>query len=60
MFLGKLLQEAKDWMAPKSCFKQVPESPHENLFEVGMKLEAIDRKNPHLLMPATIGRTDLC
>lgn len=26
-----------------------------NCFKVGMKLEAIDRKNPYLICPATIG-----
>lgn len=55
MFLSKLLTESLNSMAPKSCFKEVPTSPSQNLFEIGMKLEAIDRKNPHLIGPATIG-----
>lgn len=54
-FLTKLLQESKDMMAPKECFKPVPPQPEKNMFEVGMKLEALDRKNPHLIAPATIG-----
>lgn len=54
-FLNKLLQDSKDMMVPKSCFKQVPPQPETNTFEVGMKLEAIDRKNPHLIAPATVG-----
>lgn len=55
MFLAKLLQESKEQMAPVVCFKRVPPSPDKNMFEVGSKLEAIDRKNPHLIGPATIG-----
>lgn len=43
-------------MADKKCFKPVPSGPTKNLFEVGMKLEAIDRKNPYLIAPATIGK----
>lgn len=34
---------------------QEPPSPPDNLFEIGMKLEAVDRKNPHLICPATVG-----
>ena len=36
-------------------FFQDPPTPRTNLFEVGMKLEAVDRKNPQLICPATIG-----
>ncbi|KAG8508829.1 Sex comb on midleg-like protein 2, partial [Galemys pyrenaicus] len=32
-----------------------PPKPPLNNFKVGMKLEAIDRKNPYLICPATIG-----
>ncbi|GBL82389.1 Polycomb protein SCMH1 [Araneus ventricosus] len=32
-----------------------PESPPRNFFDVGVKLEALDRKNPHLICPATVG-----
>jgi len=36
-------------------FCQEPPTPKTNEFEVGMKLEAVDRKNPQLLCPATVG-----
>ncbi|GFW59788.1 polycomb protein SCMH1 [Trichonephila clavipes] len=36
-------------------YLQEPESPSCNYFEVGVKLEALDRKNPHLICPATVG-----
>uniref|UniRef100_A0A670IFG9 Scm polycomb group protein like 2 n=1 Tax=Podarcis muralis TaxID=64176 RepID=A0A670IFG9_PODMU len=42
-------------MAPASFFKKEPTKPSPNCFKVGMKLEAIDRKNPYLICPATIG-----
>lgn len=32
-----------------------PEPVDRNLFEIGMKLEAVDKKNPDLICPATIG-----
>ena len=35
--------------------QQEPPTPPKNLFKVGMKLEAVDRKNSHLICPATIG-----
>lgn len=35
-------------------FCQEPATPKTNEFEVGMKLEAVDRKNPQLLCPATV------
>jgi len=40
-----------------NCFlnSQEPATPKTNEFEVGMKLEAVDRKNPQLLCPATVG-----
>lgn len=34
---------------------QEPSSPKTNKFQVGVKLEALDRKNPHLICPATVG-----
>ena len=40
-------------------FYQEPEKPSENFFEIGMKLEAVDKKNPQLICPATIGDVDL-
>ena len=37
---------------------QEPEKPERNMFEIGMKLEAVDKKNPYLICPATIGGVD--
>ncbi|CAG2112004.1 unnamed protein product [Medioppia subpectinata] len=42
-------------VAPNKLFKQTPPTPHTNRFEVGMKLEAVDKKNPRLICPATVG-----
>ncbi|XP_026857377.1 polycomb protein SCMH1 isoform X3 [Electrophorus electricus] len=54
MFLLKTLNGAE--MAPARIFhKQEPPSPEQNCFQVGMKLEAVDRKNPHFICPATVG-----
>ncbi|KAM9405891.1 polycomb protein SCMH1-like isoform 1-T15 [Salvelinus alpinus] len=54
MFLLKTLNGAE--MAPARIFhKQEPPAPEQNSFQVGMKLEAVDRKNPHFICPATVG-----
>ncbi|KAF4797889.1 Sex comb on midleg-like protein 2 [Turdus rufiventris] len=53
MFLLRTLNGAD--MAPAAFFKKEPPKPVPNCFKVGMKLEAIDRKNPYLICPATIG-----
>uniref|UniRef100_A0A8C7YCT5 Scm polycomb group protein homolog 1 n=1 Tax=Oryzias sinensis TaxID=183150 RepID=A0A8C7YCT5_9TELE len=54
MFLLKTLNGAE--MAPSRIFhKQQPPAPEQNSFKVGMKLEAVDRKNPHYICPATVG-----
>ncbi|XP_028675627.2 polycomb protein SCMH1 isoform X1 [Erpetoichthys calabaricus] len=54
MFLLKTLNGAE--MAPVRIFhKQEPPAPAQNYFKIGMKLEAVDRKNPHFICPATIG-----
>ncbi|CAL9705153.1 unnamed protein product [Knipowitschia caucasica] len=54
MFLLKTLNGAE--MAPFRIFhKQEPPTPEQNLFQLGMKLEAVDRKNPHFICPATVG-----
>ncbi|CAH2221742.1 polycomb SCMH1 isoform X1 [Pelobates cultripes] len=53
MFLLKTLNGAE--MAPAKIFHKEPPSPPQNHFEMGMKLEAVDRKNPHFICPATIG-----
>lgn len=34
---------------------QEPLRPTQNNFKPGMKLEAVDKKNPYLICPATIG-----
>lgn len=52
-FLQKTLTGAE--RAPENCFKKEPSNPKTNEFKVGMKLEAVDRKNPQLICPATIG-----
>ncbi|XP_074073862.1 polycomb protein SCMH1 isoform X2 [Macrotis lagotis] len=53
MFLLKTLNGAE--MAPVRIFHKEPPSPSHNFFKLGMKLEAVDRKNPHFICPATIG-----
>ncbi|XP_023561969.1 polycomb protein SCMH1 isoform X4 [Octodon degus] len=53
MFLLKTLNGAE--MAPIKIFHKEPPSPSHNFFKMGMKLEAVDRKNPHFICPATIG-----
>ncbi|CAH0767705.1 unnamed protein product [Bemisia tabaci] len=53
VFLFKTVKTAK--LAPEEAFKAEPPTPKRNLFEVGMKLEAVDKKNPQLICVATIG-----
>ncbi|XP_063068252.1 sex comb on midleg-like protein 2 isoform X2 [Engraulis encrasicolus] len=53
MFLLRTLSGAE--IAPASAFKKEPTKPLQNHFRPGMKLEAVDRKNPYLICPATIG-----
>ncbi|XP_068455543.1 polycomb protein SCMH1 isoform X3 [Clinocottus analis] len=53
MFLLKTLSGAE--MAPAAAFKKEPACPVKNYFQPGMKLEAVDRKNPYLICPATVG-----
>ncbi|KAM7225913.1 hypothetical protein CapIbe_023890 [Capra ibex] len=53
MFLLRTLTGSE--MAPEAFFKKEPPKPPLNNFKVGMKLEAVDRKNPYLICPATIG-----
>ncbi|CAL1543058.1 unnamed protein product [Lymnaea stagnalis] len=52
-FLQRTLNGAQ--LAPEHCFKKEPPTPLRNNFQVGQKLEAVDRKNPALICPATIG-----
>lgn len=54
-FVDKTLQDAKTVIATSECFPPRPPEPTRNLFKVGMKLEAVDVKNPYLVCPATIG-----
>nr|XP_040020821.1 polycomb protein SCMH1 [Gasterosteus aculeatus aculeatus] len=53
MFLLKTLNGAE--MAPSRIFHKEPPAPEQNSFQLGMKLEAVDRKNPHFICPATVG-----
>ncbi|XP_034611804.1 sex comb on midleg-like protein 2 isoform X1 [Trachemys scripta elegans] len=53
MFLLRTLNGAE--MAPAAFFKKEPPKPAPDYFKVGMKLEAVDKKNPYLICPATIG-----
>ncbi|XP_054437170.1 sex comb on midleg-like protein 2 [Pteronotus mesoamericanus] len=53
MFLLRTLDGSE--MAPATFFKEEPPKPPLNNFEVGMKLEAVDKKNPYMICPATIG-----
>ncbi len=54
-FLFKTLNGAET--APSRYFKKEPPSPKYNMFRVGQKLEAVDRKNPHLICAASVGKT---
>lgn len=54
MFLLKTLNGAE--MAPAKIFKSEPLTPRANLFKIGMKLEAVDKKNPQLICAATVGQ----
>nr|XP_021326519.1 polycomb protein SCMH1-like isoform X2 [Danio rerio] len=53
MFLLRTLNGAE--MAPAMAFKKEPLRPLQNTFRAGLKLEAVDRKNPYLICPATVG-----
>ncbi len=54
-FLCKTLSGAEP--APSRYFKKEPPSPRYNMFRIGQKLEAVDRKNPHLICAATVGKS---
>ncbi|KAH8272099.1 hypothetical protein KR026_008114 [Drosophila bipectinata] len=51
-YLCKILNNAM--VAPEEIFQPEPLSPEENLFKVGQKLEAVDKKNPQLICCATV------
>ncbi|XP_031226349.1 sex comb on midleg-like protein 2 isoform X2 [Mastomys coucha] len=53
MFLLRVLTGSE--LAPAVFFKKEPPRPPQNNFIVGMKIEAVDRKNPFMICPATIG-----
>ncbi|CAG9865136.1 unnamed protein product [Phyllotreta striolata] len=53
MFLLKILKDAK--MAPAKIFQKEPVGPKQNNFQIGQKLEAVDKKNPQLICCATVG-----
>uniref|UniRef100_A0A8C2FDI2 SAM domain-containing protein n=1 Tax=Cyprinus carpio TaxID=7962 RepID=A0A8C2FDI2_CYPCA len=53
MFLLRTLNGAE--IAPATAFKKEPLRPPQNDFKPGLKLEAVDKKNPYLICPATIG-----
>lgn len=55
-FLAKTLASAE--LAPVRLFKREPTAPKENMFKVGMKLEALDPKNPLLICVATVADVD--
>lgn len=40
--------------APKECFQPEPRTPKANLFQIGHKMEAVDKKNPQLICCATV------
>lgn len=46
-------------MAPPHVFVPEPQMPSANYFKVGQKLEAVDRKNPHLICAATVGEWNI-
>ncbi|KAM7363805.1 polycomb protein Scm [Cochliomyia hominivorax] len=51
-YLCKILNNAM--VAPEEIFQPEPADPPENLFQVGQKLEAVDKKNPQLICCATV------
>ena len=55
-FLAKTLKDAV--YCPIRCFKKEPQTPKLNRFQVGMKLEAVDKKNPHLICAASVSAVD--
>ncbi|CAG0889316.1 unnamed protein product [Darwinula stevensoni] len=55
-FLSKTLKDAD--IAPASAFYPEPSGPDRNLFETGLKLEAVDKKNPHLICVASVGKVE--
>ncbi|XP_050997720.1 sex comb on midleg-like protein 2 [Acomys russatus] len=56
MFLVRTLTGSE--LAPSMFFKMEPPPIPLNKFKVGMKIEAVDRKNPFMICPATIGAVE--
>lgn len=54
-FVEKVLSNPETVIAPPNLFPPGPKKPLRNLFQEGMRLEAIDRKNTDLICPAHIG-----
>lgn len=52
-FLAKTLKDAV--YCSYKCFKKEPTGAKVTKFSVGQKLEAVDKKNPHLICCATVG-----
>jgi len=57
-FVEKVLSYPDTIIAPPEYFPPKPKEPKQNLFEVGMKLEAVDIKNRDYVCPATIGAVE--
>ncbi|PIK45721.1 hypothetical protein BSL78_17427, partial [Apostichopus japonicus] len=55
LFLQRTLTSSAK-LAPASAFKPEPPTPEKNFFKVGMKLEAVDRKNSFLICPGTVAK----
>ncbi|XP_065057114.1 polycomb protein Scm-like isoform X2 [Rhopilema esculentum] len=55
-YIKKALNSAE--LAPMSAFKSEPSPPKENKFATGMKLEAVDKKNPALVGVASVAEVD--
>lgn len=51
-FLKQILIDAQ--LAPDHFFHLEPRTPKQNVFQVGHKLEAVDKKNPQLICCATV------
>ncbi|KAH8403970.1 hypothetical protein KR215_007286 [Drosophila sulfurigaster] len=51
-YLCKILNNAM--VAPEEIFQPEPPTPPSNLYQVGQKLEAVDKKNPQLICCATV------
>ena len=57
-FYRQMLYCSKQHPLTFCLFHQEPTAPKENMFKVGMKLEALDPKNPLLICVATVADKD--